>query len=430
MKTLTIGRSSSNDVVIQDSFVSGAHCSITLDDKGSFYLQDMGSSNGTFVNGKRVQQAWLKSNDIVKIGETLIPWQEYFESPNDSHLKGQVIRKVTLGRAPDNDVIIADEFVSSHHAEIAATDLNEFLVHDLNSTNGTFVNDRRVTSALLYPGDRLRLAKKTLEWTMFFSTPSHSELETSKKKLNPWPAIAISLGAIVVILLGIWGISSLKNSNKPSEISDTIPRDSSAIGADLPNMVKYIEKSVFVVKTYDRYGNGMQGTGFFIDESGLGVTNYHVVDGGTKWTIKTFNDEEYDIDNFIARNKEFDYAVFRIDNHGHKFNWLKRSQTIPQKGDEIFVLGNPQGIESTLTKGIVSSLRGGDEDDIMNGKFSSGTNYIQIDVAVSHGSSGSPVMNMKGEVVGIATLSFQEADCINCNFAVNIQLLSKYLKTE
>jgi pSer/pThr/pTyr-binding forkhead associated (FHA) protein len=92
MRTLTIGRSSSNDVVMQDSFVSGSHCSITMDEKGNFYLQDLGSSNGTFVNGKRVQQAWLKSNDIVRIGETVIPWQEYFQSPNDSHLEGTVVR--------------------------------------------------------------------------------------------------------------------------------------------------------------------------------------------------------------------------------------------------------------------------------------------------------------------------------------------------
>ena len=79
MRTLTIGRSSGNDVVIQDDFVSGSHCSITLDDEGNFYLQDLGSSNGTYVNGKRVQQAWLRSNDLVRIGETLIPWQEYFK---------------------------------------------------------------------------------------------------------------------------------------------------------------------------------------------------------------------------------------------------------------------------------------------------------------------------------------------------------------
>lgn len=429
MKTLTIGRGGNNDVVIQDSFISGTHCSITLDDTGHFYLQDLGSGNGTFVNGKRVQQSWLKSNDIVRIGETVLPWQEYFTSHGDSHLNGKLVKKLTLGRAPDNDVVITDDFISSYHAEIIATDLNEFLVHDLNSTNGTFVNDRRITSVLLVPGDDLRLGKRTLEWTMFFSTPAHSEMETTHKKTNPWLMAAIALTSVLVIFLVIWGIVSINRNSKIQESPENLNGDSLVLGSNLADMVKYIEKTVFLIKTYDRYGNSMQGTGFFISEKGMGVTNYHLIEGGTKWTIKTIDGEEYDIKNFSARNKEYDYAVFTIDNSDRKFKYLKRSKTTPRKGDEIFVIGNPQGIESTLTKGIVSGLKGGDESDIMNGKFEDGQNFIQMDVAISHGSSGSPVMNMQGEVVGIATISFQEANCINCNFAVNIQLLKNYLQT-
>lgn len=428
MRTLTIGRSSSNDVVMQDSFVSGSHCSITLDPKGSFYLQDLGSSNGTFVNGKRVQQAWLKSNDIVRIGETVLPWQEYFQSPNDSHLNGNVVRRLTLGRAPDNDVVIGDDFISSHHAEIQVTDQHEFLVHDLNSTNGTFVNDRRVTSALLVPGDRLRLARRTLEWTMFFSAPAHSEEVPETKSHKTWIALIISLAAVLVIVLGIWGIMNMKKNTVPEE-DGFITNDTVLAAGSFSNMVKRVEQSVFLIESYDRYGNSIQGTGFFIGENGMGVTNYHVIEGGTKWVIKTIDGTTYEVKDFLERNKKYDYAVFTIDNGGDYFRPLYRSRTTPAKGEEIFVIGNPQGIESTVTKGIVSGLKGGTEDDIMNGKFSDGNNFLQIDVAISHGSSGSPVLNMKGELVGIATLSFQEANCINCNFAVNIQLLQPYIAT-
>jgi serine protease Do len=194
------------------------------------------------------------------------------------------------------------------------------------------------------------------------------------------------------------------------------------------DMVKHVEQSVFLIESYDRYGNTMQGTGFFIAENGMGVTNYHVVEGGAKWTIKTIDGSTYEVKDFLERNKKFDYAVFTIENQGDYFSPLSRSSTTPAKGEEIFVIGNPQGIESTVTKGIVSGLKGGTEDDIMNGKFNDGTNFLQIDVAISHGSSGSPVMNMKGELVGIATLSFQESNCINCNFAINIQLLKPYVE--
>jgi pSer/pThr/pTyr-binding forkhead associated (FHA) protein len=426
MRTLTIGRSNSNDVVIKDSFVSGSHCSITLDEKGSFYLQDLGSSNGTYVNGKREQQAWLKSNDIVRIGETVIPWQEYFQSPNDSHLNGNVIRTLTLGRAPDNDVVVGDDFVSSHHAEILVSDQHEYLLRDLNSTNGTFVNDRRVTSSLLVPGDRLRLARRTLEWTMFFSEPAHSETEPAKKSFNTMAAVLISLGALLIILLGIWGIVNMKENAKPEE--DGLNTSDTVLSAySFTDMVKRAEQSVFLIESYDRYGNSMQGTGFFISENGTGVTNYHVIEGATKWVIKTIDGATYEVDDFVERNKKYDFAVFTINNSGEHFRPLKRSQSTPSKGEEIFVIGNPQGIESTVTKGIVSGLKGGTEEDIMNGNFTEGTNFLQIDVAISHGSSGSPVLNMKGEVVGIATLSFQEANCINCNFAVNVQLLKQHM---
>jgi len=426
MKTLNIGRGNGNDVVIKDSFVSGTHCSITLDEKGNFYLQDLGSSNGTFVNSVRVQQAWLKSNDIVKIGETVIPWQEYFQSQNDGHLNGNVIRKVTFGRAPDNDAVIADDFVSSHHAEILETDMNEFLVRDLNSTNGTFVNDRRITSALLIPGDRLRLARRTLEWTMFFSAPAQSEISVSRKPFKTWAAILISLAALLIIILGIWGIMNMKNSDPEP---DQLNSNDTVLGAgSVTDMVKRTESSVFLIQSYDRYGNSMQGTGFFISENGTGVTNYHVVEGGAKWVIKTVDGTEYEVDDFLVRNKNYDFAVFNIKNSGDYFKPLKRGRSVPEKGEEIYVIGNPQGIESTLTKGIISGMKGGDEEDLMNGHFTEGDNFLQIDVAISHGSSGSPVLNRKGEVVGIATLSFQESNCINCNFAVNIQLLKQYFE--
>lgn len=439
MKTLNIGRAVSNDVVIQDSFVSGNHCSITLDEKGNFYLQDLGSSNGTYVNGKRVQQAWLRSNDIVRIGETIIPWQEYFQTQSPDQFSGQVIRKVTLGRAADNDIVIGDDFVSSHHAEILQTDQHEFLVNDLNSTNGTFVNDRRVISALLHPGDSLRLARRTLEWTMFFSTPSLRESRSQRKpvmteeatsrrpKLSRWAIVFIVAGAVLIAFLIAWGVTSWNPD--PASEGITTPNDTTLADASFTDVVRRVEKSVFLIESYDRYGNSMQGTGFFISADGRGVTNYHVVEGGTKWDIKTIDGDIYHIDDFIVRNKQYDYAVFTIDAGNQTFPWLKRSAEAPSKGEEIFVLGNPQGIESTLTKGIVSGFKGGDENDIMNGRFTDGDNFIQVDVAVSHGSSGSPVMNLKGEVVGIATLSFQHADCINCNFALNIQLLKQYLES-
>lgn len=81
MEIIKIGRSSQNDVVINDKYVSGSHCQIIKDDKGNFVLIDTNSSNGTFINGvQRRGEVRLNPSDIVKIGNTMLPWQSYFNN--------------------------------------------------------------------------------------------------------------------------------------------------------------------------------------------------------------------------------------------------------------------------------------------------------------------------------------------------------------
>ncbi len=174
-------------------------------------------------------------------------------------------------------------------------------------------------------------------------------------------------------------------------------------------IVQQTEPCVFVVYNLDNNGNSQgQGTGFFINASGIGVSNYHVFEGGSSWVIKTTNGEQFRVKEIIKQSSEFDFVVFTVETN-KLFPYLDLAQTLPRKGDEILVLGNPKGLESTLTRGIVSSIRGETNPD----------DYIQIDAAISPGSSGSPVVNMQGKVVGIATLKIKE--CENCNFAINIQ---------
>ena len=79
MKIVKIGRSSTNDVNVDDPNVSRAHCQIIQDDYGNYTIIDTNSLNGTFVNGtKRHGEVKLNPNDIVRIGNTTLPWQTYF----------------------------------------------------------------------------------------------------------------------------------------------------------------------------------------------------------------------------------------------------------------------------------------------------------------------------------------------------------------
>jgi serine protease Do len=160
---------------------------------------------------------------------------------------------------------------------------------------------------------------------------------------------------------------------------------------------------VFLVSNFDE--NGEQtglGTGFFIKNTGVGVSNAHVFAGGTSWKIKMLDGTTHRVTKIFKHSQEEDYVVFQVE--GGSFPCLPIAQNRPRKGDEILVLGNPKGLQSTVTKGIISALRPNDE--------------IQIDAAISPGSSGSPVMNMQGEVIGIATKTY--IGCQNCNFAIDI----------
>ncbi|MES2733077.1 MAG: trypsin-like peptidase domain-containing protein [Bacteroidota bacterium] len=185
-------------------------------------------------------------------------------------------------------------------------------------------------------------------------------------------------------------------------------------GKSLRELVKLAEPCVFLVMALDASNHVIAtGTGFFLNGEGLAVSNYHVFQGAKRWAIKTKAGKTFPVTTVIDSNEETDYLTFKVDIPQSPY--LKLSEALPEKGEDIFVLGNPKGLESTVTRGVVSAFRNRNQEN----------DFIQIDAAISSGSSGSPVMNMQGEVVGIATAKLTE--CENCNFAVNIQLIKAAL---
>ncbi|MDR1882222.1 MAG: CD225/dispanin family protein [Prevotella sp.] len=92
MKIIKIGRSSGNDVVINDGQVSRTHCQIIKDDNGNYRLIDTNSANGTYVNGvQRHGEVRLNQSDIVRIGNTVLPWQTYFNNAGRTETGGSTI---------------------------------------------------------------------------------------------------------------------------------------------------------------------------------------------------------------------------------------------------------------------------------------------------------------------------------------------------
>jgi hypothetical protein len=151
-----------------------------------------------------------------------------------------------------------------------------------------------------------------------------------------------------------------------------------------------------------------RGTGFLVRPDGVIVTNYHVIQTGNVAMVKFADGTILPVDGVVAADKVRDLAIIKI--HGKSFRTLTfgNSDGI-QVGEEVVAIGNPLGLELTVSNGILSGIR---TDEKEGGKF------LQITAPISHGSSGGPLFNMFGEVVGINSMYLEGGE--NLNFAIPV----------
>jgi tetratricopeptide (TPR) repeat protein len=212
----------------------------------------------------------------------------------------------------------------------------------------------------------------------------------------------------------------------------SLPKQKKESIESLPSLIKRIKPSVVIVFVYDNKGEFLQlGSGFFISQIGDIITNYHVLKGASSAEVKTSGGKTYPITYIVAEDEQSDIIRLSVNIPSKYVHPLSLSATVPEVGERILVYGSPLGLEKTVSDGIISAIR----EVPGYGKL------IQITAPISPGSSGSPVLNMKGEVIGIATFQFIEGQ--NLNFAIpseriaNLDLkketypyLKKYRKSE
>lgn len=164
------------------------------------------------------------------------------------------------------------------------------------------------------------------------------------------------------------------------------------------------------------------GSGFLVDASGLVVTNSHVVFGQQVLAV-TLDDGTTLPARVVGADPVYDIAVIRIPapKQGSLPVVELGDSSALDVGDEVFAIGNPFGLEQTLTRGIVSAL-----NRLLPGaSWSLKEPLIQTDAAINHGSSGGPIVDGRGLVVGMATAILPEAQSIG--FAIPIDLVKKVL---
>ncbi|HYH86589.1 MAG TPA: tetratricopeptide repeat-containing serine protease family protein [Pyrinomonadaceae bacterium] len=173
----------------------------------------------------------------------------------------------------------------------------------------------------------------------------------------------------------------------------------------LPELVRRVKPSVVSVITYNSNGEvALTGSGFFI-RPGQVLTNLHVVEGASRAEIRTFEGKgkTYAVTGLADVDEDGDLAVLNVEMPAERARVAETTQALPEEGEKIFVIGNPLRLEGSVADGIVSAVR----------EVPSLGRIVQITAPISHGNSGSPVFNMRGQVVGIVTIRVMNGQNIN-----------------
>lgn len=187
---------------------------------------------------------------------------------------------------------------------------------------------------------------------------------------------------------------------------------------DAEQIYKKVNNAVVTIYAYDSEKKILsQGSGVVLNDKGWIVTNYHVYNGSDKLIVKQ-NDKIIEFTEIIGVDADKDILILKISDKTFPSINIGNSNEL-NVGQKIYAIGSPMGLENTITDGIISGLR----------SYETNTrHYIQISAPISHGSSGGAIINSKGELIGISTLSLVEGQ--NLNFAIPVNEILKVYKEE
>ncbi len=261
----------------------------------------------------------------------------------------------------------------------------------------------------------------------------------SKKMVKSFVQMAMSLSLVIVVPLQFAQAQDATKQRIPLD-SETIADIASSVGPAVVN-IEVIEKQSMQVANMPvynmpfgkfqfflngqpvdpnnlknkmpRYENHNTGSGVIVRDDGYILTNSHVVRGATKIKVTTSDKKTYD-GKVVGADSFSDLAVVKIEANNLTAAKLGTSDKI-RPGEFVVAIGSPLGFDHTVTFGIISAV-GRTITDVNNGNV----NFIQTDAAINPGNSGGPLLNLRGEVIGINTAI--QANAQNIGFAIPIDV--------
>jgi S1-C subfamily serine protease len=240
-----------------------------------------------------------------------------------------------------------------------------------------------------YASNDLMLSEAPPAWSRILAVPCRPYVRRATEKEDQMNLIRIPIAVLV--------LSCICAAQTPRDIA------------------RVAFKSVVLLEMNDGNGQPLSlGSGFFVS-SGIIATNAHVLEGASSGTAKLIGDtHKLQILGTIALDVHGDLALLKVNSSAPSLPLGPNAN--PVVGDNVFVVGNPLGLEGTFSEGIISGLRILDSDSI-----------LQMTAPISPGSSGGPVMDFSGKVIGVAEATFSNGQ--NLNLAVPVAYLSKLIGT-
>lgn len=463
---LRIGRSPDAEITIATGgggTVSWEHAVIESDGQGNVRVRDVGSTNGTYLNGTRLESPQsFKVGDMVRLGQQ---GPSLALRPNSAAPAGSPVANLHQpgsDQAPDASPY--GYYKQPGHAPmpgVGAVPLQPKQNSPAPNVPAAPQPQRQPQAAhppvpqaqpQHQPSPQPQHAPKQHAHAPAAPQPKPSGGTTRlmmikmQRQSNMRWLIASAVALVVVVGIGIggWVLSR--------------PKESLESDGSVRALIKRVEKSVVTVKVTDANGNTGNGSGFVYSDTGIVVTNFHVIDEVVSATVIFLDQSEAEVEGFLAVDPGSDVAILKIKPLSDMPIPLPIATDIPEKGTRALALGSPKGFQGSVTNGMVGSYRDGDDvaEQLMTPvvieegqvvvvdvytdvkEYDRDATWIETDARILPGNSGGPLVNLKGEVIGINTFfyaSMSDGNDIHgtINFASsfeNIQETLKHMSTE